>query len=169
MPIVVVDFDGIIAVNEQHRQFKRIHKMAIKNYISEEVVELAESTIEEHQELEEPESDLNYRDYLSVISTIDSYSSRMGDDIESAVDDFNDDVDYFDQNNFLRSLDRYLELYLQRVSDAENDKIARSAEKAEKRAFSGILMLAGFALILLIGIILLLFSIQNILKKNIDK
>jgi hypothetical protein len=169
MPIVVVDFDGIIAVNEQHRQFKRIHKMAIKNYISEEVVELAESTIEEHQELEEPESDLNYRDYLSVISTIDSYSSSMGDDIESAVDDFNDDVDYFDQNNFLRSLDRYLELYLQRVSDAENDKIARSAEKAEKRAFSGILMLAGFALILLIGIILLLFSIQNILKKNIDK
>jgi|GEM_PF-1776171 hypothetical protein len=169
MPIVVVDFDGIIAVNEQHRQFKRIHNMAIKNYISEDVVELAESTIEEHQELEEPESDLNYRDYLSVISTIDSYSSSMGDDIESAVDDFNDDIDYFDQNNFLRSLDRYLELYLQRVSDAESDKIARSAEKAEKRVFSGMLMAAGFALILLIGIILLLFSIQNILKKNIDK
>lgn len=169
MPIVVVDFDGIIAVNEQHRQFKRIHKMALKNYISEEVVELAESTIEEHQELEEPESDLNYRDYLSVISTIDSYSSSMGDDIESAVDDFNDDIDYFDQNNFLRSLDRYLELYLQRVSEAESDKIARSAEKAEKRVFSGMLMAAGFALILLIGIILLLFSIQNILKKNIDK
>lgn len=169
MPIVVVDFDGIIAVKEQHKQFKRIHKMAIKNYISEEVVELAESTIGEHQELEEPESDLNYRDYLSVISTIDSYSSRMGDDIESAVDDFNDDVDYFDQNNFLISLDRYLELYRQRVSDAESDKIARSAEKAEKRVFSGMLMGAGFALILLIGIILLLFSIQNILKKNIDK
>ena len=169
MPIVVVDFDGIIAVNEQHRQFKRIHKMALKNYISEEVVELAESTIEEHQELEEPESNLNYRDYLSVISTIDSYSSSMGDDIESAVDDFNDDIGYFDQNNFLRSLDRYLELYLQRVSDAESDKIARSAEKAEKRVFSGMLMAAGFALILLIGIILLLFSIQNILKKNIDK
>lgn len=169
MPIVVVDFDGIIAVKEQHKQFKRIHKMAIKNYISEEVVELAESTIGEHQELEEPESDLNYRDYLSVISTIDSYSSRMGDDIESAVDDFNDDVDYFDQNNFLISLDRYLELYRQRVSDAESDKIARSAEKAEKRVYSGMLMGAGFALILLIGIILLLFSIQNILKKNIDK
>jgi len=93
----------------------------------------------------------------------------MGDDIGSAVDDFNDDIDYFDQNNFLRSLDRYLELYLQRVSDAESDKIARSAEKAEKRVFSGMLMAAGFALILLIGIILLLFSIQNILKKNIDK
>ena len=169
MPIVVVDFDGIIAVKEQHKQFKRIHKMAIKNYISEEVIELAESTIGEHQELEEPESDLNYRDYLSVISTIDSYSSRMGDDIESAVDDFNDDVDYFDQNNFLISLDRYLELYHQRVSDAESDKIARSAEKAEKRVFSGKLMGAGFVLILLIGIILLLFSIQNILKKNIDK
>jgi hypothetical protein len=55
------------------------------------------------------------------------------------------------------------------VSDAESDKIARGAEKAGKRAFSGMLMAAGFALILLIGIILLLFSIQNILKKNIDK
>lgn len=55
------------------------------------------------------------------------------------------------------------------MSDAESDKIARGAEKAEKRAFSGMLMAAGFALILLIGIILLLFSIQNILKKNIDK
>ncbi len=169
MPIVVVDFDGIIAVNKQHGQFKRIHKMAIKNEISEEVVELAESTIEEHQELEEPESELNYRDYLSVITLIDAYTAKMYDDIESAVDDFNDDVDYYDQNNFLRSLDRYLELYNVKVSNAESDKNNRSAEKAEKRVFSGQLMAAGFALILLIGIILLLFSIQNILKKNIDK
>jgi hypothetical protein len=35
------------------------------------------------------------------------------------------------------------------VSDAESDKIARGAEKAEKRAFSGMLMAAGFALIFL--------------------
>lgn len=172
MPIVVIDFDGIIAANKQHGQFKRIHKMAMKKDISEEVVKLAESTIKEHQELrelEELESELNYRDYLSVITLIDAYSAEMYDDIESALDDFNDDVDYYGQNNFLRSLDRYLDLYSAKVSNAESDKNIRSAEKAENRVLSGVVMAAGFGLILLIGIILLLFSIQNILKKNIDK
>ena len=121
------------------------------------------------RELEELESELNYRDYLSVITLIDAYSAEMYDDIESALDDFNDDVDYYGQNNFLRSLDRYLDLYSAKVSNAESDKNIRSAEKAENRVLSGMVMAAGFGLILLIGIILLLFSIQNILKKNIDK
>ncbi len=135
MPIVVVDFDGIIAVNEQHRQFKRIHNMAIKNYISEDVVELAESTIEEQQELEEPESDLNYRDYLSVISTIDSYSSSMGDDIESAVDDFNDDIDYFDQNNFSKIIRQIFRIISSECQMQKAIKLLEVLKKAEKEYF----------------------------------
>jgi len=55
------------------------------------------------------------------------------------------------------------------VSNEESDKNIRNAEKAKNRVLSGMVMAAGFGLILLIGIILLLFSIQNILKKNIDK
>jgi hypothetical protein len=169
MPIVVKDFDGIIAVREQHSQFKKIIVTASNDYISDDIVELSENIIEDHQEIEEPESDLDYKDYLDVIKTIDSYSDRDEDDLESAMDDFNDDIDYYDKIGFERSLSRYLGLYFEKVNTAELDKQARKTGKAAKRVISGGMMAGGFTLILLIGIILLLFSIQNILKRNVDE
>ncbi|MDA0783753.1 MAG: hypothetical protein O2814_04300 [Bacteroidetes bacterium] len=62
-----------------------------------------------------------------------------------------------------------MSLYEEKLNRAIDKQIAKKAEKAENREVSLMALGAGFMTVVVIAIILLLFSIQSILKKREDK
>lgn len=85
-----------------------------------------------------------------------------------SIEDFIVEIKFYHEIGFIKSLRRYLNLYEDKLNWKENQKRRIQESKAANRWFA--LKYAGFAM-LAIGIftiILLLFSIQNILRKKME-
>lgn len=91
------------------------------------------------------------------------------DDFENAVDDFIDDLAFYDDNKLVKSYKKYMNLYAEKLQRAINKQLERQHEKSEQRLLGLMMSGAGFLSVVIIAMILLLFSIQNILKKREDK
>lgn len=138
----------------------------IQNKPSSEKLGFVKSVLLEHRQLKDakyPKAD--YFDLAEVI-----FESDLSDtDLKPAIDDFKEDLAFYDQNNLKSSLKRYLKIYEEKLERAASEQARRMAEKEAKRGMS--LMSAGgaFLSIVLIATILLLFSIQSLLKKHVVK
>jgi hypothetical protein len=137
-----------------------------KNGYSE--TELAESRklISKHQSLKKAKKDIEPGDYLEIIEiTGESEISDEG-ELENAVSDFIEDIEFYDNNGLVRSYKKYISLYAEKLNNAIQEQLNAKAEKVENRMKSLMLIGAGFLTVITIAIILLLFSIQNILKNR---
>jgi hypothetical protein len=137
-----------------------------KNGYSE--TELAESRklISKHQSLKKAKKDIEPGDYLEIIEITGESEISDEEELENAVSDFIEDIEFYDNNGLVRSYKKYISLYAEKLNNAIQEQLNAKAEKVENRMKSLMLIGAGFLTVITIAIILLLFSIQNILKNR---
>jgi hypothetical protein len=130
-------------------------------------VDLAVNLLKEHTKLASTSSK-DRDDYFKVASLIIG-ASLEDEELKKALDGYISDLDYYGQNGLYTTLRKYLKLYGEKLAMAIAKQNEEKAQKTAQQLTS--LMSAGgaFVGILLVAILLLLFSIQSLLKKHIDK
>jgi len=135
------------------------------NSVTQNQIDLASSLIKAHKDLANKVFPANR--YFELVEVLFN-SSLKEEDLSTAVSGFNSDIKYYDNNDLYKSLRRYLKLYNDKVALAEAKKSAEVMEKSLNRVKS--LTFAGGAFISIVAIasILLLFSIQSLLKNHLS-
>jgi hypothetical protein len=138
----------------------------VTNSVTDQQIDIAISTIKEHSALKDKTyPSAKYFDIAKLV-----FDSNLGiEDLTSAVKGFNEDLGYYDKNDLYKSLKRYLKLYSEKVQMAEEKKSLRTMEKALNRVKSLTFAGGAFLSIVAIASILLLFSIQSLLKNHVNK
>lgn len=138
----------------------------VTNSVTDQQIDIAISTIKEHSALKDKAyPSAKYFDIAKLV-----FDSNLGiEDLTSAVKGFNEDLGYYDKNDLYKSLKRYLKLYSEKVEMAEEKKSLRTMEKALNRVKSLTFAGGAFLSIVAIASILLLFSIQSLLKNHVNK
>lgn len=158
--------DKIIKDKEELYEAWQYISYIVTNSVSDQQIDIAISTIKEHAALKNktyPAS--KYFDIAKLV-----FDSNLGiDDLSTAVRDFNEDLAYYDKNDLYKSFKRYLKLYNEKVEMAEEKKSLKTMEKALNRVKSLTFAGGAFLSIVAIASILLLFSIQSLLKSHINK
>lgn len=158
--------DKIIKDKEELYDAWQYISYIVTNSVSDQQIDIAISTIKEHAALKDktyPAS--KYFDIAKLV-----FDSNLGiDDLSTAVRDFNEDLAYYDKNDLYKSFKRYLKLYNEKVEMAEEKKSLKTMEKALNRVKSLTFAGGAFLSIVAIASILLLFSIQSLLKSHINK
>ena len=158
--------DKIIKDKEELYEAWQYISYIVTNSVSDQQIDIAISTIKEHAALKDktyPAS--KYFDIAKLV-----FDSNLGiDDLSTAVRDFNEDLAYYDKNDLYKSFKRYLKLYNEKVEMAEEKKSLKTMEKALNRVKSLTFAGGAFLSIVAIASILLLFSIQSLLKSHINK
>lgn len=129
----------------------------------------SKNLVSSHSGLKKVKKTLDLDDYLDLVKITGNTEIIEDDEITSAVKGFIDDIKFYDENDLVRSYKKYMSLYEEKLNRAIDKQIAKKAEKADNRADSFMALGAGFMTVVVIAIILLLFSIQSILKKREDK
>lgn len=158
--------DKIINNQEEFTDAWQFINYIVTNSVTDQQIDIAISTIKEHAALKDktyPAS--KYFDIAKLV-----FDSNLGiDDLSTAVRDFNEDLNYYDKNDLYKSFKRYLKLYNEKVEMAEEKKSLKTMEKALNRVKSLTFAGGAFLSIVAIASILLLFSIQSLLKSHINK
>jgi hypothetical protein len=158
--------DKIINNQEELTDAWQFINYIVTNSVTDQQIDIAISTIKEHAALKDktyPAS--KYFDIAKLV-----FDSNLGiDDLSNAVRDFNEDLSYYDKNDLYKSFKRYLKLYNEKVEMAEEKKSLKTMEKALNRVKSLTFAGGAFLSIVAIASILLLFSIQSLLKSHINK
>jgi hypothetical protein len=130
-------------------------------------VDLAVNLLKEHAKLASTSSK-DRDDYFKVASLIIG-ASLEDEELKKALDGYIGDLDYYSQNGLYTTLRKYINLYGEKLAMAIAKQNEEKAQKTAQQLTS--LMSAGgaFVGILLVAILLLLFSIQSLLKKHVDK
>jgi hypothetical protein len=155
----------LIFDNESLRRFYQILKYVLTRNINDEKLVLAKEVITAHRNLGIYDEN-TVEEYYMTIKLIQSSAINDSKNIKRAINDFNSEIKFYHDIGFLKSLRRYLNLYENKLAWKENQKIIHQQLKAENRTFA--LLITGISLIIIciLTVILLLFSIQNILQKN---
>lgn len=131
------------------------------NNVSDEQIQACLKLINAHRKLNN--GVYSQKKYFDIAETV--FESKLAvDELKNALTNFEDDIEYYDKNDFKKSLSRYLRLYGDKLSIAEMKKTQKEFEKSKNREFSKLAMLICFASIISIATILLLYSIQQLLK-----
>ncbi len=154
-----------IATKKDAQHFGKCIDEANSGYSLVEL-ESSQNLISNHLGLDKVKKSLDPDDYLDIVKITGNTEIYEDDELESAVEGFIDDIKYHDDNGLIRSYKKYMSLYEEKLNRAIDKQMAEKAEKAENRMVSLMLMGAGFMTVVIIAIILLLFSIQSILKKR---
>lgn len=154
-----------IATKKDAKHFGKCIDEANSGYSLVEL-ESSQNLISNHLGLDKVKKSLDPDDYLDIVKITGNTEIYEDDELESAVEGFIDDIKYHDDNGLIRSYKKYMSLYEEKLNRAIDKQMAEKAEKAENRMVSLMLMGAGFMTVVIIAIILLLFSIQSILKKR---
>jgi hypothetical protein len=158
--------DKIINNQEDLSDAWQFISYVVTNSVTDQQIDIAISIIKEHAALK----DKNYpaSKYFEIAKLV--FDSSLGiDDLSNAVKGFNEDLGYYDKNDLYKSLKRYLKLYSEKVEIAEEKKSLKTMEKALNRVKSLTFAGGAFLSIVAIASILLLFSIQSLLKSHINK
>ena len=158
--------DKIINNQEDLSDAWQFISYVVTNSVTDQQIDIAISIIKEHAALK----DKNYpaSKYFEIAKLV--FDSSLGiDDLSNAVKGFNEDLGYYDKNDLYKSLKRYLKLYNEKVEMAEEKKSLKTMEKALNRVKSLTFAGGAFLSIVAIASILLLFSIQSLLKSHINK
>lgn len=151
--------------DEQYDSWQYISYI-VTNSVTDQQIDIAISTIKEHSALKDKTyPSAKYFDIAKLV-----FDSNLGiDDLSNAVKGFNEDIGYYDKNDLYKSFKRYLKLYSEKVEMAEEKKSLRTMEKALNRVKSLTFAGGAFLSIVAIASILLLFSIQSLLKNHVNK
>jgi hypothetical protein len=130
-------------------------------------VDLAVNLLKEHAKLASTRSK-DREDYFKVAALIIG-ASLEDEELKKALDGYVGDLDYYSQNGLYITLRKYINLYGEKLAMAIAKQNEEKAKKTAQQLTS--LMSAGSAFvgILLVAILLLLFSIQSLLRKHVDK
>jgi hypothetical protein len=142
--------------------FKYVNYISEKN-ISDDQINICLNLLENHRKLSAPIFDRNrYFDLAEIVfeCNIDVKELR------SAVDAFCEDIEYYDKHDIDKSLNRYLNLFEEKLSLAELRKSEKEMDKASNRSLSLLAMGICFASVISIATILLLYSIQQLLRSH---
>jgi hypothetical protein len=134
------------------------------NKIDDEKIAIATELIASHKKLTN-KSKFSNSEYFELAKII--FETRLSnEELKQAILDFQDDLAFYDEKGIDKSLRRYMRLYNEKLSIAEAEKIKKEAEKSAKKSKSITYAIYAFVSIVGIATILLLFSIQSILKKH---
>lgn len=158
--------DKIIKDKDEQYDAWQYISYVVTNSVTDQQIEIAISTIKEHAALKDKTyPSAKYFDIAKLV-----FDSNLGiDDLSNAVKGFNEDIGYYDKNDLYKSFKRYLKLYSEKVEIAEEKKSLRTMEKALNRVKSLTFAGGAFLSIVAIASILLLFSIQSLLKNHVNK
>lgn len=158
--------DKIINDQEELRDAWQFISYIVTNSVTDQQIDIAISTIKEHAALKDKTYPASK--YFEIAKLV--FDSNLGiDDLSTAVKGFNEDIGYYDKNDLYKSFKRYLKLYSEKVEIAEEKKSLKTMEKALNRVKSLTFAGGAFLSIVAIASILLLFSIQSLLKSHINK
>jgi hypothetical protein len=131
-------------------------------------IDLAVNTLKNHYKVGQGNRKKDREDYFEVASIIIK-SGLTDEELTSALDGYNSEMAFYSRNGLLATLHKYLKLYEEKLSMALAKQEAEKERKSQQRMYSLYGIAAAFAAIVSVAGILLLFSIQSILKRNIDK
>lgn len=134
------------------------------NSVSDKHIELAISTLKAHSELKTKEYPKS--EYFDIAELIFNADIKI-EDLTDAVEDFNKEIAFYDSNDLSKSLRKFLKLYEEKVQRAEEKKEMKKMEKSLHRTQSMTFAGGAFLAIVAIASILLLFSIQSLLKNHV--
>ena len=164
----MMDF-GFISISNKEtlKRFYQILDYVLLKGIKEEELLQSEKVITANRNLgfdDEESSD----EYFLVFKILQSSAVENPKQLKRAIDDFTKEIKFYHEIGLVKSLKRYLKLYDEKLNWRENQKSRDNSIKAENRLLA--ITTAGIALltICVLTIILLLFSIQNMLKKGIE-
>jgi hypothetical protein len=164
----MMDF-GFISISNKEtlKRFYQILDYVLLKGIKEEELLQAEKVITANRNLGfdgEESSD----EYFLVFKILQSSAVENPKQLKRAIDDFTKEIKFYHEIGLVKSLKRYLKLYDEKLNWRENQKSRDNSIKSENRLLA--ITTAGIALlaICVLTIILLLFSIQNMLKKGIE-
>jgi hypothetical protein len=164
----MMDF-GFISISNKEtlKRFYQILDYVLLKGIKEEELLQAEKVITANRNLGfdgEESSD----EYFLVFKILQSSAVENAKQLKRAIDDFTKEIKFYHEIGLVKSLKRYLKLYDEKLNWRENQKSRDNSIKSENRLLA--ITTAGIALlaICVLTIILLLFSIQNMLKKGIE-
>jgi hypothetical protein len=163
----IIETNDIKIKNEADlKNYFKYLKYFIDNSISDEQIELVKSVINSHKSLSNTK--FKKSDYFELAEIIFE-SKILTNELKVAIKEFNEDISFYDSKDLSNSLKRYLKLYKEKLDRAEEVQALKKASKAVKRGQSLIVAGITFASIVSIATILLLFSIQSLLKRHISK
>lgn len=158
-----------IATYRDAKHFEKCIDEANSGDYSVAELNASKNLVSSHLGLEKVKKTLDLDDYLDLVKITGNTEIIEDDEITSAAKGFIDDIKFYNENDLVRSYKKYISLYEEKLNRAIDKQIAKKAEKADNRADSFMALGAGFMTVVVIAIILLLFSIQSILKKREDK
>lgn len=157
-----------ISNDDEWRHLYECVTTAEKNY-SETVIDESLKLITKHQSVKKnvgsPEYEVSPSGYLNIIQITGESDLAEKEELTYAISGFNEDLVYYG-NDFVSSYTKYMKLYSEKLNNVILEQSIAKLEKEENRMQSFMLMGAGFLIVITIAIILLLFSIQNILKNR---
>ena len=162
--LVVENNNVKIINNETNQSFVAYLDFLSNNNPTEERVDAVKSLLSAHRKIANPK--YKAKEYFNIAEII--FETSLSDkEIASAIDGFNDDVEFYDTNGLKNSLKKYLKLYIEKLERAEAEQSSKKAQKAIKRGESAVAAGWAFLSIVSIATILLLFSIQSLLKGHV--
>jgi hypothetical protein len=90
-------------------------------------------------------------------------------ELDRCVNGFMADIGFYDAKDLKGSLKRYIKIYGEKLERELELQAMKELEKKNNRYISMMVMGISFAAAILIAIILLLFSIQSLLKNHVEK
>lgn len=131
-------------------------------------VDLAINTLKNHYKVGQGNRKKDRENYFDVASIIIK-ADLSDEELTKALDGYNSEMAFYSRNGLLETIHKYLKLYEEKLAIALAKQAAEKERKAQQRLYSFIGMAGAFAAIISVAGILLLFSIQSILKRNMDK
>jgi hypothetical protein len=163
--LVIENSEAKIVNNESYQSFGAYLYYLNSNNPTEERVDAVKSLLAAHRKISNPK--YKSKDYFNIAEII--FESSLPDkELSSAVDGFNGDVEFYDTNGLKNSLKKYLKLYSEKLERAEAEQSSKKVQKAIKRGESAVAAGWAFLSIVSIATILLLFSIQSLLKGHVN-
>jgi len=156
--------DKKISSLEELNEAWRYIRYLSTNSVSDKHVDIAISTIKAHSELKKKEYPSNK--YFDIAELVFNSNLKI-EDLSTAMEDFNEEISFYDSNDLYKSLRKFLKLYEEKVERAEAKKEMKSIEKSLHRTQSLTYAAGAFLAIVAIASILLLFSIQSLLKNHV--
>lgn len=147
------------------KYFKYVEYL-LDNSISQVRLDVASNLILEHRKLNSSEFDK--ADYFDLAKLIFN-SSLPDEELKQAIDGFVKDIKFYGQNNMIKSLSRYLNIYNEKLQLAIEMQSLEKQKKANYRSISQMGALIGFGAVISIATILLLYSIQSLLKHHVSR
>ena len=146
------------------KQFLNYLEYLSDNNIDDEKISIAIELVISHKKLPN-KSTLSNSEYFDLVKLIFE-AGLLNEDLGQAIPEFQNDLAFYDEKGLSKSLRRYLRLYQEKLSIAESEKQRRISEKSAKKSKSITYAMYAFVSIVGIATILLLFSIQSILKNH---